>query len=76
MAHVSKIHLETPLLNLNDFLLALSCKICVYIHIYIPTYIHTHLNMDINLDDQTQVDSKPAGQPEHASLNQRQLIAP
>ena len=28
------------------------------------------------LDDQTQVDSKPAGQPEHASLNQRQLIAP
>ena len=27
------------------------------------------------LDDQTQVDSKPAGQPEHASLNQRQLIA-
>ena len=28
------------------------------------------------LDDQTQVDSKPAGQPEHASLNQCQLIAP
>ena len=28
-----------------------------------------------NLDDQTQVDSKPAGQPEHASLNQCQLIA-
>ena len=27
------------------------------------------------LDDQTQVDSKPAGQPEHASLNQGQLIA-
>ena len=27
------------------------------------------------LDDQTQVDSKPAGQPEHASLNQCQLIA-
>ena len=27
-------------------------------------------------DDQTQVDSKPACQPEHASLNQRQLIAP
>ena len=26
-------------------------------------------------DDQTQVDSKPAGQPEHASLNQCQLIA-
>ena len=24
---------------------------------------------------QTQVDSKPAGQPEHASLNQCQLIA-
>ena len=28
-----------------------------------------------SLDDQTQVDSKPAGQPEHASLNQRQIIA-
>ena len=28
-----------------------------------------------NLDDQTQVDSKPDGQPEHASLNQYQLIA-
>ena len=27
------------------------------------------------LDDQTQVYSKPAGQPEHASLNQCQLIA-
>ena len=27
------------------------------------------------LDDLTQVDSKPAGQPEHASLNQCQLIA-
>ena len=27
------------------------------------------------LDGQTQVDSKPAGQPEHASLNQCQLIA-
>ena len=27
------------------------------------------------LVDQTQVDSKPAGQPEHASLNQCQLIA-
>ena len=29
----------------------------------------------LSLDDQTQVDSKPAGQPEHASLNQCQLIA-
>ena len=27
------------------------------------------------LDDQTEVYSKPAGQPEHASLNQCQLIA-
>ena len=27
------------------------------------------------LDDQKQMDSKPAGQPEHASLNQCQLIA-
>ena len=26
------------------------------------------------LDEQTQVDSKPADQPEHASLNQCQLI--
>ena len=31
--------------------------------------------MNIFLDDQTQVDSKPAGQPEHANLNQCQLIA-
>ena len=28
------------------------------------------------LDDQTQVNLKPAGQPEHASLNQHQPIAP
>ena len=27
------------------------------------------------LDEQTKVDSKPAGQAEHASLNQCQLIA-
>ena len=31
--------------------------------------------LPVCLDDQTQVDSKPAGQPEHASLNQCQLIA-
>ena len=31
--------------------------------------------VDLTLDDQTQVDSKPAGQPEQASLNQCQLIA-
>ena len=30
--------------------------------------------MAYTLDDQTQVDLKPAGQPEHASLNQCQLI--
>ena len=38
---------------------------------------HTPTNYTIRktLDDQTQVDSKPAGQPEHASLNQCQLIA-
>ena len=29
----------------------------------------------LNDHDQTQVDSKPVGQPEHASLNQCQLIA-
>ena len=28
-----------------------------------------------SLDNQTKVDSKPAGQPEHASLHQCQLIA-
>ena len=33
------------------------------------------LLVDTGLDDQTQVDSKPAGQPEHANLNQCQLIA-
>ena len=27
------------------------------------------------LDDQPQVDSKPAGQPEHASLKQCQVVA-
>ena len=31
--------------------------------------------LGVILDDQTQVDSKPAGQPEYASLNQCQLIA-
>ena len=34
----------------------------------------SELARDFNLDDQTQEDSKPAGQPEHASLNQCQLI--
>ena len=29
----------------------------------------------LTLDDQTQVDSKPTDQPEHASLNQCQLTA-
>ena len=29
----------------------------------------------LTLGNQTQMDSKPAGQPEHASLNQCQLIA-
>ena len=36
---------------------------------------HTCLGRCVSLDDQTQVDLKPAGQPEHASLNQCQLIA-
>ena len=38
---------------------------------------HSSLNifLSITLDDQTQVDSNPASQPEHASLNQCQLIA-
>ena len=33
-------------------------------------------DINLTLDDQTQVDLKPAGQPEHASLNQCQLISP
>ena len=37
--------------------------------------IAAHIAIAIDLDDQTQVDSKPAGQPEHASLNQSQIIA-
>ena len=37
-------------------------------------YYHIHFVVN-SLDEQTQVDSKPAGQPEHASLNQCQLIA-
>ena len=36
---------------------------------------HYRYDVSHTLDDQTQVDSKPAGQPEHASLNQCQLIA-
>ena len=39
-----------------------------------PSFAATD-GMGKTLDDQTQVDSKPAGQPEHASLNQCQLIA-
>ena len=35
----------------------------------------TRVRVVQTLDDQTQVDSKPAGQPEQASLNQCQLIA-
>ena len=34
-----------------------------------------HNPIHYTLDDQTQVDSKPTGQPEQASLNQCQLIA-
>ena len=34
-----------------------------------------HFGLFLGLDNQTQVDSKPAGQPEHAKLNQCQLIA-
>ena len=37
--------------------------------------MHGLIHPCMTLDDQTQVDSKPAGQPEHASLNQCQLIA-
>ena len=35
----------------------------------------SHMLTFNDLDYQTQVDSKPAGQPEHTSLNQCQLIA-
>ena len=38
-------------------------------------YWETVWLVSISLDDQTQVDSKPAGQLEHASLNHCQLIA-
>ena len=38
-------------------------------------YVCSRTRLDATLNDQTQVDSKPAGQPEHASLNHSQLIA-
>ena len=52
---------------------------------YLATLVQQYLTLIMHvvivdvyliLDDQTQVDSKPAGQPEQASLNQCQLIAP
>ena len=44
---------------------------CKYLFIYVDEgHLHARfLHMTITLDDQTQVDSKPAGQHEHASLN-------
>ena len=42
----------------------------------LQAWYNTHSVPYETLDDQTQVDSKPAGQPEHASLNKCQLIAP
>ena len=45
-------------------------------HIQVRLYILTLITLpSATLDDQTQVVSKPAGQPEHTSLNQCQLIA-
>ena len=43
--------------------------------LYITGNLRTYPELSLDLDDQTHVDSKPAGQPEHASLNQCQLIA-
>ena len=46
---------------------------CLY---HAKQWIYTSIfTLDDQTDDQTQVDSKPDGQPEHASLNQCQLIA-
>ena len=42
---------------------------------YRCTALATYTTVTTTLDDQTQVNLKPAGQPEHASLNQCQLIA-
>ena len=47
------------IISITNKLFIVSCKILLH----------------MTLDDQTQVDSKPAGPPEHASLNQCQLIA-
>ena len=50
----------------------------VYSELYrtrFDTMLRNNNTIRETLDDQTQVDSKPAGQPEHASLNQCQLIA-
>ena len=44
-------------------------------HPFLNDGILREISATIFLDDQTQVDSKPFGQPEHACLNQCQLIA-
>ena len=53
--------------------------VCIVSYSYIYKYNYKGIRVQkvfvFTLDDQTQVDSKPAGQPEHASLNQCQLIA-
>ena len=55
---------------MNLFSLVRWFKICKF------NFLIDKLRITHGLDDQTQVDSKSAGQPEHASLNQCQLIAP
>ena len=53
----------------------LSMPCVVYYHLlhsYISSVIY---KFDYILDDQTQEDSKPAGQPQHVSLNHCQLKA-
>ena len=71
---VSKMPILTDcLLFVEDYLtIKVSSSLVLGQEIYFTSLI-TYL-MFI-LDDQRQVDSKPAGQPEHASLNQCQLIA-
>ena len=53
---------------------------CMFFYLILPFEVSVLFHCEFffhvyTLDDQTQVDSKPAGQPEHASLNQCQLIA-
>ena len=55
----------------------LSCLIVFGVFAFLlasAQFMYTSHGLRFILDDQTQVDSKQAGQPEHASINQCQLI--